>query len=155
MRPTIVWGDMNGTDRFLQTLLRIVRLPVFPIIDDEGGVAPLQVSHLAEQLAAYLDEDMSAAPVRFENLQGPSKESLEAVLRHVLATYVGKRRLAIKGQMGESLLNFLDRPNGKQPENVRLRDFLTLACPEGQEELIRPMVASRSSHSDKAAAASR
>lgn len=126
LRTNVVFGGQGGNDRFLQSIRRVMKYPVYPVPRKQDGMAPLHVKDLAAILvnAAQIPMTDSAAVVE---VQGAENYKLHDLFKIVSETYVKKTRFALGGALGASLLPLLERDRRAGPQNPKLAHFLALA----------------------------
>ncbi len=126
LRTNVVFGGQGGNDRFLQSIRRVMKYPVYPVPKKQEGMAPLHVKDLAEILvnSSLIAMADSAAVVEVE---GPENYTVHDLFKIVSENYVKKTRFALGGVFGASLLPLLERDRRTGPANPKLAHFLALA----------------------------
>lgn len=135
IRSSIVWGgQVAGGDRFLKSLVRVMRYPIYPLPKKSGPVAPVHVNDLAETLANVCSYPIQGQAALLDVTGGEPYEVPE-LFRIVSSQVVRKTRLALGGALGRSLLTFVERDD-KTAVHPKIQQFLAIGG-EGEEHVRR------------------
>jgi len=134
VRTSLVVGGGTAQDRFLKSILRVMRFPGFyPIPKVEGTFAPVHVDDVVNVLA-----ELAIAPMREPSamllLNGDESYQVDEVFKLVSERYGSGYRFPLKGFLGSTLLPFFERDTKADPTTPRLRHYLALA--QGQKRKV-------------------
>jgi NADH dehydrogenase len=132
IRSSVLWGAGGASDRFLRSIIRVMRYPVYPLPRKDEGIAPVHVGDMASMLVAAATKDLGASGAAPEaaieqnaailDVHGGERYQLKDIFRIVSDTYVKRTRIGLGGMLGASLLNLVER----EVRDSRLGDFLAL-----------------------------
>lgn len=124
LRSSIVWGGNGTEDRFISSICRVLRYRLYPVPTHSGKLAPI---HLTD-LVVVLNAACTAAQkfnVSIGEIRGGESYQVDELFKLVSQSVVGRAQFALKGVLGDSLLQLLERDrNLKIP---RIQQFLCLA----------------------------
>ena len=117
IRSSITWGGQSANDRFLRSLLRVMRFPVYPVPSREKTISPIHVHDLAEIISNTCKIKLSETVVLTE-VHGREHYNIGEVFRLVAAQLAKSSRFPLGGVLGKSLLPLFERDrrsNGDTP----------------------------------------
>ena len=135
LRPTIVCGDKGSHDRFIQSILALMRFPWFyPVPAAKQKINPLHVNDVVDILEKLLKLNMKDPCAILETI-GKESYQVEELFRLVAQSYNGKPRIQIRGVIGDWLVRcfFEKNRSQRQEREPKVTDFLALSNQIDQE----------------------
>lgn len=123
VRTAVVWGGQSE-DRFLRSMMRVMKYPFYPLPRKAEGIAPVNVRDLVETLGRALSHPMKEGAALVE-LDGGERYKVDELFKIVSDRLVKKTRIPIGGFVGESLLPLVERESGAVGAQ-RIQHFLAL-----------------------------
>jgi NADH dehydrogenase len=125
VRASVVWGGHGSDDRFLRSILRVMKFPLYPVPSKKEQMAPVHVKDLAETLARACKLPLPEAAAVVD-VDGGEPLKVNELFRIVSDQVVKKTRFPIGGFLGDSLLPLLERDSKVGPKTPKLSHFLAL-----------------------------
>ena len=128
LRSSMVWGGEGSTDKFLRSITRLMRMPVFyPVPKANGTVAPIAINDLVATIAKLLTCQEANNNSVIADISGSESYRLEELFKLVNDHYLKGVRWPVRGVIGNSLVPLFERNGSDDPRMPRLRHFLALA----------------------------
>lgn len=125
IRSAAVWGDRYGHDRFLNSILKVMKYPVYPVPAKKEGISPLHVDDFIQMLISAVNAgDVGGAQV--VEVCGGTHYKLEELLKLVSVKVIKKSQLGLGGLVGNSTLPFFERQTSQEKGSYRLSDYLAI-----------------------------
>jgi nucleoside-diphosphate-sugar epimerase len=125
LRSAVVWGAEDASDKFLRSITRVMKYPLYPVPLKKDGLAPLHVNDLAKILANACDHEMDEGSAVLDVTGGESYK-VEDLFKIVCDSYLRKSRIGIGGFIGDQLLPLFERDARRGPKTPKLHHFLAL-----------------------------
>lgn len=123
LRTAAVWGDRYGHDRFLNSILRIMKYPLYPVPTKKEGIAPIHVDDLTQMLLSSIQSDQISGAFVSE-VCGGTCYPLQDLLKLVSTKVIKKTRVGVGGVVGSSTLPLFERNADHEKGSYRLSDYL-------------------------------
>lgn len=120
IRSTIVWSGRGETDPFLQTIMRLLKYPLYPLPWKSAVLAPIHARDVSRIIAEACTCSVNDGAGFFE-IKDVEALPLVDICKIVSEKFIGKPRFPIKGTLGRALLPFIEREptrHGKMPKIV-------------------------------------
>jgi nucleoside-diphosphate-sugar epimerase len=125
LRASAVWGDRHGHDRFLNSILKVMKYPVYPVPTKKEGISPIHVDDLTQMLhSATFSQNTEGAQI--SEVCGGRHYELPELLKLVSTKVIKKTQLGVGGVVGSSTLSFFERQSAQEKGNYRLSDYLAI-----------------------------
>jgi nucleoside-diphosphate-sugar epimerase len=125
LRSAIVWSAEDASDKFLRSITRVMKYPLYPVPKKKEGLSPLHVNDLTDLIVAASEHELSE-PAAVLDIVGGENYKVEELFKIVSDNYLKKSRFGIGGFLGDSLLPFFERDPRKGPKTQKLQLFLAL-----------------------------
>lgn len=125
IRTAAVWGDRYGHDRFLNSILKIMKYPVYPVPAKKEGIAPIHVDDLTQMLHSAVQSDAGTG-ARISEVCGGTCYQLQDLLKIVSTKVIKKTQLGVGGALGKSALPLFERQTANEKGSYRLSEYLVI-----------------------------
>ena len=125
LRASAVWGDRYGHDRFLNSILKVMKYPVYPVPTKKEGISPIHVDDLTQMLRSAVFSK-SGDGAQISEVCGGRHYELPELLKLVSAKVIKKTQLGVGGVVGSSTLSFFERQSAQEKGNYRLSEYLAI-----------------------------
>jgi uncharacterized protein YbjT (DUF2867 family) len=135
LRSTVVFGG-QGSDRFVRSIMRVMKYPVYPVPKLASAVAPVHVKDLASAVVAAAQNPFreSGEPAALLDVQGGENYAVQDLFKIVSERCVKGTRIALPSFLGTPLLPLFER-DGATPQPVaKIGHFLALGAPKRKVE---------------------
>ncbi|MBM4251016.1 MAG: NAD-dependent epimerase/dehydratase family protein [Deltaproteobacteria bacterium] len=123
IRTAIAWGGQQSNDRFLRSLLRVMRYPIYPVPQRRGNLAPIYVQDLATILASCCKIKLSE-PVAVMEVHGKESYQIHEIFRIVAEKLAKGARIPLGGVLGQTLLPLLERERRTNSDTPKIQQVL-------------------------------
>ena len=123
IRTAVAWGGQQSNDRFLRSILRVLRYPIYPVPQRHGNIAPIHVNDLATILASACKIKLNE-PVAVLEVHGRESYQIPEILRIVADRLTKGTRIPLGGFLGRSLLPLLERDRRTNTDTPKLQHIL-------------------------------
>ena len=125
LRSALIWGGNGVNDRLVQSMLRLLRFPVYPLPSSDMALAPVHLADIAEVVVnACFQAQASEAAV--QEVHGGQCYAMGQLFKMVSERYIGRPRLALGGILGESLLPLLERDRRGATATTKMQHLLAI-----------------------------
>lgn len=125
LRTTVMWGGQGANDRFLRSIIRVMKYPLYPVPKRAEIVAPAHVRDVADMLVSACSVRLQE-PAALLDVSGGESYQVQDLFKIVSDTYVKKTRIALPSFLGEPLLPFLERDRRVDQPLPKLAHFLAI-----------------------------
>ncbi len=126
VRSSVVYGDTLGRDRFLSSIVNVMRAPwMYPVPKSDSSIRPIHVDDLATILQKLVRREMVDSSSIIE-VTGNESFLVRDLFRLVLQKSGKGGKFAIRGQLGQSLVALFEREKRQPGSRPKLMDFLAL-----------------------------
>lgn len=125
LRASAVWGDRYGHDRFLNSILKVMKYPVYPVPTKKEGISPIHVDDLTQMLQSTVFSQ-NAEGAQISEVCGGRHYELPDLLKLVSAKVIKKTQLGVGGVVGSSTLAFFERQSAQEKGMYRLSEYLAI-----------------------------
>jgi nucleoside-diphosphate-sugar epimerase len=125
LRSSVLWGGEQKEDRFLQSIQRVMRLPIYPVPRKGDGLSPLHIDDLCRVLYRLSTAKVSPGCHVLE-VNGGDACQVEEVFKVVSERCATGGKIGLGGVLGESLLPLFERESSNGPKTPKLKHFLAL-----------------------------
>lgn len=126
LRSSVVWGGTGGGDKFVRSMMRLLRYPFYPVPHRSQQIAPVHVEDVSDALVSACRDSMDQEPGLILELKGARTYRVEELLKLVSDRFVRKPRIPLGGVIGESLLPLFERESRQDPRIPCFQHFLAL-----------------------------
>ena len=126
IRTAIAWGGQQSNDRFLRSILRVLRYPIYPVPQRRGNIAPIYINDLATILASACKIKLNE-PVAVLEVHGRESYQVPEILRIVADRLTKGTRIPLGGFLGRSLLPLVERDRRSNSDTPKLQQILGIA----------------------------
>lgn len=126
MRPTILFDQNANRDLFLRSIINIAKLPgVYPVPKIDSKLSPLHVNDFCRALdkACRVEFDGEIAIL---DLIGKENYPIEEVFKLVSERYCRGHKFQIRGRVGNSLVDLLEKTRQAASNRPNIRHFLSV-----------------------------
>ena len=125
LRSSVVWGGQGGDDRFLRSIMRVMKYTLYPVPTRKDSLSPVHVRDLADTITRACRHDLRE-PAAVLDVDGGQGYKVDELFRIVSDGYVKKTRFPVGGFLADSLLPLLERDAKNGLKTPKLRHFLAL-----------------------------
>lgn len=126
VRPGIVCGGGGSHDRFLRSIVNVMKFPgVYPVPNFGSQISPLHVEDLAEVLKKSTEIKMDE-PSAILEVVGHEQFRIEEIFRMVSERFAKGAKLQLRGMLGNRLMPFFEKSSKEHPFAPKLRHYLAL-----------------------------
>jgi nucleoside-diphosphate-sugar epimerase len=128
LRSSLVFGEGGASDRLIQSILHLMRLPgIYPVPCAKQKIAPIFVEDLVQSIAHFARSNITDKTVLCE-LAGTQEIQVDELFQLVAQKFMhGQRKLPVKGFIGNQLYPLVERERLKSVGSPRLRELLTIS----------------------------
>lgn len=127
IRSSLITGGGTANDKFLRSILRVMKYPaIYPIPDAEGEFSPVHVDDLVgvlSELASCTLKD----PCAMIDVRGEESYKIADMFKLISDRYATGKRLPISGVIGRTILPLFERDAKKDLSTPRLKHYMALA----------------------------
>ena len=127
VRSSLVYTENGEHDRFIQSIMNLMKYPLYPVPLHKEPLAPIHVNDLVEILFQLSTCELSEAASLLE-VTGQEFLKIEELFRLVSDKFVKGARFQLRGNIGNTLVPVFERRSKKKKESSQpsIRDFLAL-----------------------------
>jgi nucleoside-diphosphate-sugar epimerase len=125
LRTSVVWGGKNEADKFIKSIQRVMKLPVYPVPRKAEGLSPIHIDDLVNLMSRLSRQDLEKACSILE-VNGGDVSKIEDIFKIVCDKCVSGSKIGIPGVIGESILPLFERDSAKDLKLPKLKHFLAL-----------------------------
>lgn len=133
IRTAAVWGDRYGHDRFLNSILKVMKYPVYPVPVKKEGISPLHVDDVTQMLISAVNSENHGG-AQIVEVCGGTHYKLDELLKLVSVKVIKKSQFGVGGLVGKSTLPFFERQTAQEKGSYRLSDYLAIKGARSREE---------------------
>ncbi|MEN9834946.1 MAG: hypothetical protein RL011_1139 [Pseudomonadota bacterium] len=123
IRTAVAWGGQQSNDRFLRSLLRVMRYPIYPVPQRRGNLAPIFVQDLATILGSCCKIKLNEHVAVLE-VHGRESYQVQEIFRIVADKLAKGARIPLGGFLGQTLLPLLERDRRTNSDTPKLQHVL-------------------------------
>ncbi len=132
VRSSVVWGGQSDSDKFMKSIQRVMKLPLYPVPRKAEGISPIHIDDLTGLLHKLSTKKIDN-PCSIIEVNGGDVCKVEDVFKMVSDKYVSGMKFGIPGVIGESLLPLFERESAKEMKTPKLRYFMALGSNPSME----------------------
>lgn len=132
VRSSVLWGGDPKQDRFMQSIQRIMRLPVYPIPRKIEGISPLHIDDLV-QIFLDLEKTKSLEGCHLVEINGGSPSPMKEFFQTVSDKWTSGSKMGVGGVIGESLMPLFENEGSGGRKSPKLRHFLALGTKPSED----------------------
>lgn len=141
IRSSIVCGEQPASDRFVKTVSKVMKLPIYPVPKSHKAFSPIHINDLCRYIVNASASACTAGGTIAEALGGESYKVEE--LFKLVSDHMGGTRLPLKGAVGNSLVSLFERSRKREGENSpKIRHFLAIGSATASTSLTDKMAQS-------------
>lgn len=127
LRPSVIYGDDNKYDRFIDSILNIMKFPgIYPVPKFNELIAPIHIDDIVSTIYELTKVEM-VEPSTIIDIVGRDKYKVEELFKLVSDRFSKRAKLQIRGVIGEALLPIFEKNSRTAPNMPRLREILSLS----------------------------
>ena len=124
VRTSILCGNINGSDRFLNSIIGIMRYPGFYPAPFRGKrSSPLYVEDLSKLISALTSVAISE-PALIIEMTGKENFKSEDLFKIIADRFTKGAKIQLKGKLGSALLPVFEKRTKDNPTGPLLKDFI-------------------------------
>lgn len=126
IRPTMVFDERCGTDRFISSIKNVVKLPaMYPLPLFKGSIAPVHIDDLIQTIYSVTTQDQGNL-VGILEVVGPQAYSVSELFKLVAARLSPATKLQIAGKLGHNINKIIEKREHNH-QRFGFCDFLMLS----------------------------
>ncbi len=126
LRSSLVYTDHGENDRFIQSIMNLMKYPLYPVPAHTEPLAPIHVDDLIEILFQLSSCDLQDSASILE-VTGQEFLKIEDLFRLVSDKFLKGTRFQLRGSLGNTLVPVFERKSKKKASSaLSIRDFLAL-----------------------------
>lgn len=125
IRSSVVFGGQGSGDRFLRSIMRVMKYPVYPVPKKRDVMAPVHVQDLATTIVAACRQS-AVEPAALINVQGGEDYAVQDIFRIVSDKCVKGSRFALPAFLSAPLLPLFERDSSTEQHVSKIGHFLAL-----------------------------
>ncbi|MBF0440464.1 MAG: NAD(P)H-binding protein [Oligoflexales bacterium] len=126
IRPGIVYDGNRNHDRFINSILNIMRFPfIYPIPNCSEGISPLFLDDLITIISNSIDLEMTDSCAVIGAL-GPEKIAVEEIFKIIFDRHVKGTKIQLGGFLGDKCISFIEKKTKVSQNMPTISDFLKL-----------------------------
>ena len=114
IRAAPVWSGTGIRDRFVQSVMQLLKFPVYPLPKSKTPLAPLHVKDLTATLLSAITSNLVDVSAYVVSVEGGAHYQPREILKIVASEYVKKPQLPIGGFIGAYFAGLLERRGVKK-----------------------------------------
>lgn len=129
LRSSIIYGMGNDHDRYLKALFSLFRYPIiYPAAFSQWQVAPMKLHDIVSILQDFCRSEPIGRNLIFRDIVGTRPLAYEEVLRTIAKSGNFGHRIPLKGRLGRTYLQFLERKGAGKGFLPKMSQFLEIPC---------------------------
>jgi len=125
VRSSVIWGGEADQDKFLKSVMRVMKLPIYPVPTKAEGISPVHIEDVSKVFVELLNKKVEDACSVLE-INGGELQQVKDVFKLISDNRQTSSKLGIPGILGESLLPLFERESAKDIHTPRLKYYLAL-----------------------------
>jgi nucleoside-diphosphate-sugar epimerase len=136
LRAPIAMGEGGASDRIVQTILNLMRMPaVYPVPFSKQTINPVHVEDIVKVISKFVEIKMTKKAVVCE-LTGSSSYRIDEFFQLIGQKYQnGQKKIPIKGFMGNQLYHLMERDHKRLNRPPKLKELLLSNATQIQDSL--------------------